>query len=192
MKNISSLTDEQLVEVSQKDMEKFRFLIERYEKKLLFYILRISSCSSGEAEELLQEVFLKTWQNLNRFDSSLKFSSWIYRITHNEVISWFRRYRSRSEETAQNVPENIFDLIPTSIDIVGEFDKNLDRELIHKVLQGMESKYREVLVLHFLEEKSYEEISDILKKPLGTVGTLINRAKKIFKDSLSRHNISFL
>jgi RNA polymerase sigma-70 factor (ECF subfamily) len=56
-----------------------------------------------------------------------------------------------------------------------------NKELVEKILQRMSEKYKEVLILKFLEEKDYKEISDILQKPMGSIATLINRAKKQFK-----------
>ena len=75
MSDTNTLTDEQVVLSAQSDLEMFAVLVERYEKKLKFYILRISNCTDLEAEEILQEVFLKAWKNLNGFDVGLKFSS---------------------------------------------------------------------------------------------------------------------
>lgn len=68
---------------------------------------------------------------------------------------------------------------------------NLASEEINKVLDLLDGKYREVLVLKFLEEKSYEEISDILKKPVGTVASMINRAKLAFKSETEKQKIKF-
>ncbi|PIZ73055.1 hypothetical protein COY06_05820, partial [Candidatus Peregrinibacteria bacterium CG_4_10_14_0_2_um_filter_41_8] len=65
--------------------------MQRYEGRLLAYINRLINVSNGEAEDILQEVFIKTYQNLNGFDLNLKFSTWVYRITYNQVISFFRK-----------------------------------------------------------------------------------------------------
>jgi len=144
-----------------------------------------------EAEEILQEVFVKVWKNLREFDGSVKFSSWIYRITHNETISAFRKSQSRGEKEQVSLDEDLFQIPSTELDISQTIDQKITAPIVHKILNGLSPKYREILVLKFLEDKSYEEISDILKKPMGTVATLINRAKKAFRESAERQKITF-
>ena len=195
MQDYSELKDEELMEQACENMDCFGVIIERYQGKLLKYILRISHFSYEEAEEILQEVFLKLWKNLNGFDSSVKFSSWIYRITHNETISAFRKAKSRGDIDKiygghggdDEDDFDVFSILSSGMDIEVEVDQVLTGEQIRAILDQIPEKYREVLVLKFLEERSYEEISDILKKPSGTVATLINRAKKAFRDAWQRN-----
>ncbi|MFH1534644.1 MAG: sigma-70 family RNA polymerase sigma factor, partial [Patescibacteria group bacterium] len=70
-------------------------------------------------------------------------------------------------------------------------DETLSNEKIQKVLSQMDKKYQEVIVLKYLEDKDYQEISDILKKPVGTVGTLLSRAKKQFKQVVQKQGTEF-
>ena len=183
------ISDEELVTKALNDLEVFGEIVERYQQRLKFYILRISHFSDLEAEELLQESFIKAWKNLNDFDQSLKFSSWIYRITHNEVISAFRKYKSRGLDQETILEPELFENIPLELDFVSDFDKNLNTTKIQKILSELSVEFREVLVLKYFEDKSYTEMSDILKKPEGTVATLLNRAKKAFKKTMKRQNI---
>ena len=173
-------SDEELVSESLRDQEAFAYIIDRYENKLLNYILRISNFHINDAEDVLQDVFIKVYRNLHDFDPNLKFSSWIYRIAHNQVISQFRKNKARPQvipDIENNILNNIVDDM--------EIDRNIDRDIlsqkISEVLGNLDAKYRNVLVLKFIEEKSYQEISDIIKKPMGSVATLINRAKKQLK-----------
>ncbi|MDP3976200.1 MAG: RNA polymerase sigma factor [bacterium] len=182
-------TDEQLVQASLHDVNAFALLIERYEKKLQRYILRISSFSPQEAEEVLQEVFLKAWKNLNEFNLSLKFSSWIYRIAHNQTISQFRKHRKGGQKEYQ-VESELFDIIPDELDIPEQFDRQQRANLVRDSLKNLPKEYREVLILRYFEDKSYEEMSDILMKPSGTVGVLLNRAKKSLKDFLKKSPVT--
>ncbi|MCD4760747.1 RNA polymerase sigma factor, partial [bacterium] len=156
--------------------------------KLLRYIRRISGLNIEDAEDVLQDVFIKVYQNLNSFDTSLKFSSWIYRITHNQVISNFRKKQARPQEISGD-NELILNNIVSDLDMGRDIDLGYARENIDKILNSLDIKYREVLVLKFLEEKEYKEISDILKKPMGTVATLLNRAKKQFREKLVQSDI---
>ncbi len=184
--NVSDLdenSDESLVKLTLENQDFFALLIKRYESKLLRYIQRITNVKKEDAEDLLQEIFIKVYQNLNDFDQKLKFSSWIYRIAHNIVIDNFRKNNARPKVAGldEEINDRIIANIKSDFNIDKEIDRKYLREMMEEVLQKMDDKYKEVLILRFFEEKSYEEISDILKKPIGTISTLINRAKKQFK-----------
>jgi len=188
-KSQENLSDEELVKLTLENQENFGYLINRYELKLGRYIRRISGLGKEDIEDLLQDVFIKAYQNLNNFDQNLKFSSWIYRIAHNEVISQWRKRKARPENVYWEV-DNILENITADFDISSDIDHDLLRKSLDKIFNKMDIKYREVLILKFIEEKNYQEISDILKKPMGTVATLINRAKKQFKQILAESEIN--
>lgn len=175
-------TDEELVAESLKDAGAYAFLVERYEEKLLRYIMRISASSLEDAEDILQEVFISAYKNLNSFDQDLKFSSWIYRITHNKAISHYRKVTARPRTTTYEGDNELLNILSSDEDLARDLDRKYTAEEVRRVLELMEERYREVLVLKFLEDKDYKEISDVLEKPMGTVATLINRAKKQFKE----------
>lgn len=188
---IENKTDEELIPLILQDQDNFLYLMRRYESKLFRYIHRISGLGKEDIEDLLQDIFIKTYQNLNDFDTSLKFSSWVYRIAHNEAISNFRKLKARPSTVS-------FDDIPALInkaalneDLVKDIDRKLDTETIKRIFTKMDSKYREALILRFLEEKDYNEISDILQKPIGTVGALINRGKVQFRKIAEKEKMGF-
>lgn len=184
-----NLTDEELVAKTLADQEFYYCLVVRYEQPLKRYLARITNLGETEGEDVLQDIFLKAYLNLNDFDSTLKFSSWLYRIAHNESISNFRKRSARHLD--ENVPMEDWLEMPSNKSLDSEFDLKLTSEQLNKVLNDMDEKYREVLVLKFLEEKDYAEISDILQKPMGTIATLINRAKKQFKEVVIKKEIKF-
>ena len=101
-------TDEELVKLALQKQEHFVYLINRYQHKLLRYIKRISNFSVEETEDILQEVFIKVYRNLEGFDQSLKFSSWIYRIAHNQTISHFRKSRAGPNLVNPQTAEKLF------------------------------------------------------------------------------------
>jgi RNA polymerase sigma-70 factor (ECF subfamily) len=171
-------SDIELVKLSLSDPEWFFCLSKRYEEKLLWYIMRISKMRREDAEDILQDVFIKTYYNLNEFDPKLKFSSWIYRIAHNQTVSEIRK---KSSHPAVFLDEEIMERFEYNFDLVNDIDNKIDRQKIDEALSKLDEKYREVLILRFLEEKDYTEIADILKKPISTVGNLIARGKKLFK-----------
>ncbi|PID51924.1 MAG: hypothetical protein CR972_04435 [Candidatus Moraniibacteriota bacterium] len=183
-------TDEELVVMTLDDPAVFGILMERYESRMLLYIKRISSVTSEEAEDILQEGFLKAYQNLNNFDRKLQFSSWLYRIIHNETISYWRKKKVRPQGNMAQVDDEFFERIMDSHDLIKELDGEYLRDAIGDVLAEMDERYREILILKYIEEKSYDEISAILKKPSGTVATHINRAKKQFRELCKKRDFN--
>jgi RNA polymerase sigma-70 factor (ECF subfamily) len=165
-------------------------LYDRYEPKLLRYIHKISQAGTDEAADILQDAFIKMWKNLNSFDDSLKFSSWLYRIVHNETVSFCRKKRSFGKNNKLDPGElQLVNLTDAAADAAPDLETRYF--LTHKVLNKLSLKYKEVLILKFMEKMSYEEISDVLKIPEGTVATRMNRAKKMFKTIAEKERISF-
>lgn len=182
------LSDEELVKLTIQNQENFLYLINRYQNKLIRYIRRISGLGLEDGEDLLQEVFIKIYQNINSFDKDLKFSSWAYRIAHNEVIDNYRKKQARPQEMTYD-SEQILNNIAAEFNLDKDVDHKYLQANINQVLNNLDIKYKEVLVLKFLEEKEYKEISDILKKPMGTVATLISRAKQQFLKKLEEQEL---
>ncbi|MDD2680953.1 MAG: RNA polymerase sigma factor [Patescibacteria group bacterium] len=178
------LEDADLVRLSLDDQDKFSYIINRYQEKLARYLRRLGVSNEEDVKDLLQDIFLKVYLNLNEFDQDLKFSSWIYRIAHNQAISNYRKKQVRPEIHAFPIDNINFDILADDIALDEISDKHLRQELISRGLEKISIKHREILILKFFEDKSYQEISDILKKPSGTVASLLNRAKKSLKNAL--------
>lgn len=144
MPDITQLPDQEIVRKSLQDANSFVFLMQRYEKKLLRYIRRISSLDLQTAEDILQEVFIKVYQNLNAYNDSFSFSSWIYRITYNQTISTVRKIKARPQVLINNETEDgtlIIDLVASDIDIVEDFQRE---ELTQKDAESSQFTFREV------------------------------------------------
>jgi RNA polymerase sigma-70 factor (ECF subfamily) len=184
MENRASKTDQELVKEALADKHAFLPIVNRYEEPLRRYLRRLGCKDNDDANDVLQEIFIKVFLNLNDYDPGLKFSSWIYRIAHNETISFFRKKSIRIDVLGTEDVEEFFDHLADETDFVELAKNRSDAAIVQKALLSINPKYREILVLRFLEEKSYTEISDILKIPEGTVATLINRGKKELKNEL--------
>ncbi len=162
-----------------KDPNQYGLLVERYEAKLQRYIARLGVRVHDDQLDVLQEIFIKAYRNLNSFDTSLSFSSWVYRIAHNEAISFYRKKKVRPEGHLVGNGDEVLSFLSSSLDTAEvKFDKSINAEEVNKALTLIDEKYREPLVLRFFEHKEYDEISDILQIPIGSVGTLIHRGKK--------------
>lgn len=175
MSDNEKLSDEKIIEkVRSIDRELYSIIIERYQNKLLRYANNLIK-DRHRAEDAVQESFIKAFVNLKGFDTKKKFSSWIYRIVHNETINIIKKY-------SKEVPflENVH--FKNNEDIEKDFDQREVVSNVKKCLRKMPLLYSEPLSLYFIEEKSYEDISDILRIPMGTVATRISRAKILMKN----------
>ncbi|MEA2087654.1 MAG: RNA polymerase sigma factor [Candidatus Caldatribacteriota bacterium] len=181
-------TDEQIVVLTLKNQDYYLCLMKRYEAKLLNYVLKISNTNKEDAEDILQEVFVKAYQNLNDFDLNFKFSNWIYSIAHNTTISAFRKKKVRPQ-TVSWEDKDLNNILKSTLDVEDTSLQKLTYKHILKIINQLPLKYKDVLILKFMEGKDYKEISDILHKPMGTIATLINRAKKSLKQELEKEDI---
>jgi len=181
-------TDEQIVVLTLKNQDYYLCLMKRYEIKLLNYILKISNISREDAEDILQEVFVKAYQNLNDFDLNFKFSNWIYSIAHNTTISVFRKKNVRPQ-TVSWEDKDLDNILKSTLDVEDASLQKQTYKHILKIINQLPLKFKDVLILKFVEGKDYREISDILHKPMGTIATLINRAKKFLKQELEKEDI---
>ena len=189
--NLSEKTDEALAVLAVTDQRAFGVLVDRYQPKLLRFIRTISNVRYEEAEDILQEAFIKSYRNLNSFDETQTFSAWIYRIVRNETISHYRKRSVRPEGHLEQGEEEMLDRFAHSMNIAAEAEEAEEALTIRKALDELDPKYRDVLILQFLEEKDYKEISDILHIPMGTVATRINRAKERFKVIAKKHGLHY-
>lgn len=186
----SEISDEQLAQKVSDDEAAFYELMSRYENKLFRYIMRTVKVNQQTAEDILQDTFIKAYRYINSFDPSLKFSSWIYRIAHNESISYWRKNQKNVDFVSIDKEEN--GLANTLVRYESTDSEVLEKErqeIISEAIGQLPEKYRDVLVLRYLEQKDYEEISDVLQKPIGTVSALIHRAKNKLKSLGDKYNL---
>lgn len=177
-------TDEEIAKVVQGgDVHSFGFLVERYEKKLRRYAGRFLF-GYEDGEDLVQEVFLKAFSNIKGFDIDRSFSSWIYRIAHNEFINAIKK--KGKEPLPFFDPDTLF---PHPVDPHQADDdvKVADlKRMLELCLKELGPKYREVLVLYYYEDMDYKTISDVLQIPTSTVGIRLKRGKAALQESYNK------
>ncbi len=179
-------SDEEIArKVQSGQIEVFAALVERYEQKMKRYARKFLF-GYEDIEDLVQKVFLKAYINIQSLDTSKKFSSWLYRIAHNEFINEIKK---RGREPVSFFDFDIFFPHHRSAD---NADRNLNKEEIREVidncLEKLKPKYREPIVLHYLEELSYKEIADVLQIPVSTVGVRLQRGKQIMRSFCKKLN----
>ena len=128
-----------------------------------------------EARDITQEVFLKAYENIDKFRGDSKFSSWLYRIAYNHSMNWSERKAGRETQLDDSLAETIPEEPSTADDM---FDRELVLSRIKEIIEELPVKYKIVLKLYYFEEKSYQEISDALGIPLNTVKIQLLRAKE--------------
>ncbi|MDP2838384.1 MAG: sigma-70 family RNA polymerase sigma factor, partial [Candidatus Moranbacteria bacterium] len=168
MSDNENLSDEAMVErIRSNDQELYAVIVERYQNRLLRYALSLLK-DEHKAADVVQESFIKAFINLHSFDTKKKFSSWVYRIVHNEAMDSIKKYRKETP---------LLDDIdfPSNENVERDFEQKEITAAVRKCLGEMPLLYAEPLTLHYIEEKSYEEISDILRIPMGTVSTRMSR-----------------
>lgn len=170
MSNIE-ISDEDLVKLVQDSGGNgFEEILERYQEKIFTYVNRLLK-DGDMADDVAQNTFISAYENINSFDTNKKFSSWIYRIAHNKAIN-----EIRSRKKTQALDENIEALSKEDAKNIQEkIDRYTARKILEINLKTLPIKYQEPIILKYFEEKSYEEISDILKIPTSTAGVRLRR-----------------
>lgn len=165
----------------------FQELVDRYQGRLLNFVYRTIG-DRDRAEDLVQEVFIRVYRHIARFDRSKKFSTWIYTIASNlaknelrnrsrNPLVLFQAIRSRFEDEDRPLQFEDHQYKPDDL-----FRKRHLREMVEQTVSQLPAHHREVFVLRELEGKSYEEIADITGVNLGTVKSRLNRARTAFAE----------
>ncbi len=186
---ITDKTDEAIAkEVQNGNAHVFGDLVERYEAKLLRYAKRFLF-GYEDAEDQVQEVFIKAYSNIQSFDTSRSFNSWIYRIAHNEFINAIKK--KGREPLSFFDPDTLFPHPTDPKQADHEVKTNELRSMLDSCLDRLDPKYREPLVLYYYEEQDYQEIADIMHIPTSTVGIRLRRGKQqlqdVYKKYLAEH-----
>jgi RNA polymerase sigma-70 factor (ECF subfamily) len=153
----------------------FERLAERYSVKV-FHLAYSMIGNETQAEDMTQEALLRVWKGLPGYHGAASLSTWIYTIARNTCLTELKR-RARLAPVSLDTPEfaAAIDRIPALQSSDPEFGLEMD---VHQMLSQLPEKYRQVITLFYLEQKSYEEVAALLGLPLGTVKTFLYRAKK--------------
>ncbi|MGU3470844.1 RNA polymerase sigma factor SigW [Paenibacillus sp. D51F] len=169
------------------DQRAFADLVGMYQDKLYHLAYRMLY-NRQEAEDAVQETFLRVFRNMERYDESMKFSTWIYRITTNLAIDRLRRRKPGFSLDAE-VPEHdgldgysMFaseDASPEDEVLLSETQR-----IIRTAIDTLPPKYKSVMVLRYLEDLSLQEISDVLDMPVTTIKTRVHRGREFLRKKL--------
>ncbi len=185
--------DFELVIAARKGNEDaFSELVQKYSHQVFSLSMRILN-DYGEAEDLTQEVFIKVFKKINSFKGKSKFSTWLYQITLNAAINRLNYLKKRRHydsgfinETSVRGEDEDYGIEVSSNERTSEEDY-IGKETYHKIIEeiyALPEEFRVVIIFRDLEEKSYQEIAEILKLPEGTVKSRIHRAREVLKKKL--------
>ena len=167
-------TDEQLVaDYLGGDEKSLETLFRRWLKPIYSFSYRYTNANK-DAEDIAQDVFVKTWKNLKKFDRNRKFKTWIFQIAKNTCIDWQRKKKSFPLYSAENIKDPAPSPAPVS-------------ESLDKILERLSPKYRMVLFLRYNDHFTFREIAESLGEPLNTIKSRHRRALIILKKLLSSY-----
>lgn len=159
------------------EVEGFNLLVENYKTKLFGLLYRLLG-NKEEAEDILQETFLRVYRERESYDFNYSFSTWIYTIALNLFRNEYKKKR-RAKLLSLDALFNRPDLNSENFG-----NKNRLSSILEKTIRTLPMKYRNAFVLRDVDQLSYEEVALSLNVPLGTVKSRVNRARRILKKKL--------
>ncbi len=185
---MSQPTDEELVAaILRGEDDSFRDLVLRYQGRVVNYLHRLLR-NLDEAHELAQEVFLRVYRALDRFDPRYRFSTWLFRVAQNAAIDRIRKRRLRMvslhrPETGDSEGGE-WEFPSDERSPYGELRNRERRAAIVRAIGELRGEYRELIELRHFAELSYDEIAELKGMPLGTVKNKLFRGRQMLKAKL--------
>jgi RNA polymerase sigma-70 factor (ECF subfamily) len=158
------------------DQQAFGVLVERYQRRVIGVALAVVH-NQDDALELSQETFVRAYENLANFESRSSFSTWLYRIAANLAIDWRRREGRHSIVRGEEAAIEIDRLRSSTGDAFAEYSRGELNRRLRDALDTLTPEHRAVILLREVEGLSYDEISDILQCPRGTVMSRLHYAR---------------
>lgn len=185
------LSDEELVARAQKgDRPAFAHLVDRHRVSVFNLTFRIVG-NREDAEEAAQDVFVRAYRSLDRFRGDARFATWLYRIAVNVSLSSARRSRRDLSTSSLSEPEDGDDGLPmqipdTSANPAERFEQAEFREQVRSLVSALPPIYSAVISMYHIQSLSYDEISEALELPIGTVKARLFRARAALRNLVSR------
>lgn len=185
------LSDEELVARARKgDRPAFAHLVDRHRVSVFNLTLRIVG-NREDAEEAAQDVFVRAFRSLDRFRGDARFATWIYRIAVNVSLSSARRSRRDLSTSSLSEPEDDDDGLPmqipdTSANPAERFEQAEFRDQVRNLVSALPPIYSAVISMYHIQSLSYDEISEALELPIGTVKARLFRARAALRNLVSR------
>ncbi len=179
----SSIEDAHLVQRAVAGDEKaYEKLVNKYRNALYYHLLKLVK-DREILEDLIQEVFAKAFSNIGSYNNDYAFSTWLYRIATNHAIDYLRKKKlktlSLNEPIQMHEGEMAIDIPDSTYEADKAVMKRQRKNILQVAINNLPEKYRAVIEMRHIEEKSYQEIAELLDLPLGTVKAHIFRAREL-------------
>lgn len=186
--SVSSREDFILVKrASGGDQRAYVEILGKYKQPLYFHVLRMVR-DKEIIEDLIQEIFSKAFDNINSYNTNYAFSTWLYRIATNHTIDYLRRKKLKTLSLDEPFKTKDGELSIEIVDEGHDADELILRKqrsnILLEAIDQLPDKYKEVILLRHMEEKSYQEIAELMDLPLGTVKAHIFRARELLYKEL--------
>lgn len=169
------------------DQRAFAELVELYQDKLFHMAYRMLN-NRQEAEDIVQDTFLRVYKNLDKYDENLKFSTWIYRIATNLCIDRLRKRKpsySLDAESSEHEGLDGYSMIPSD-NRTPESEVLLTetQRIVHQAIETLPPKYKTIMMLRYIQDMSLQEIGDVLDMPVTTIKTRVHRGRDFLRKKL--------
>lgn len=161
----------------------WEYIVRTFSRRIYNMAYQITM-NSAEAEDLTQEIFLKLYTSLNKYSLGSNFKLWLYRLAKNHIIDWYRKRKYVNLKMEEMKKDILFESIEDSL------KENVEelKSKLRKAIESLDIQFKLPIILRDLQGLSYEEISDILDIPVGTVKSRINRGRLLLSEILRGKN----
>ena len=184
LENLRNFTDSELIEIAISGREEsFEELVRRYQRPITNYVYRMLG-NYDAALDVTQEIFIKVYNSMARYSSEYKFSTWLYKISHNAAIDYIRRHSVHEQSLEAENEDGVYQVQYESKRLSPEQERERSewREEIDTVVKRLPTGYRELILLRHTKDLSYDEIAEITNLPLGTVKNRLFRAREMMRE----------
>ncbi len=167
--------------VKKGNVEAFEQLIINYESNI--YNIALGVCKNEhDAFDIAQEVLIKVYKNINKFNFSSKFSTWLYTVTRNTAIDYIRKEKNKSYKNISQDEEKVIEIADESRGPLDILIANEDTKMVKRCMEKLEETERLLIVFREIQGHSYEELAAIFDIKIGTVKSRLSRAKTKLKN----------
>jgi len=183
---MKKLSDQEIIDsISKGNQSDYSIIVDRYKDKA-FSLLKKMLKNEQDAEETLQDCFIKAYNSLSGFKGEAKFSTWFYRIVYNTALTKLSSKKRKTENEMSSVDEHF--------DLRSDYDYNVSErkdmsEFINELVNKLPEKHSAIISLFYLDEMSCEEISKALDISLSNVKVMLHRSRNALKDIIIENNL---
>lgn len=175
-----AINPEIIISAQNGSIDDFENIVSHYEKPVFNFIYRMVG-NAVDSADLTQEVFIKLYLNLHRYDPEKKFSTWLFTIVQRTVFDWLRKKRRNKEVLIVDDPKRF-------VEPAQEREENVAHKIdVEKAFKHLKENYKAVLMLYYWQGYNHQEIGEILHRPMNTIKTLMRRAKQAFKQAIGTY-----